>query len=220
MSRARFLCWVLTLYCVAAITGGQARAGSFVLNLTTDPSLGAIQGVVDASANPGEQWTSAEIGFAPITLSQGDVLTLSIAFSGGLSLQLQSGVYNTGREVLDFDMLPIAAAIDLQASSTLSSFSGVAGDLDVALPVTSSFTAGGQITGVVAVDMTNTSFAFDGFTIETTYTSLTGGPVAISSVLLNATAEDVALVPEPASALLLAAGLAILARLRAARSRG
>lgn len=51
--------------------------------------------------------------------------------------------------------------------------------------------------------------------METTYTSLSGGPVTLSSVELIAAAENLALVPEPSAGLLLGAGLLGLARLRA-----
>ncbi len=45
----------LVVACVTAIGGGHARAASFSLNLTTDPSLGTIANVVDANSNPGQR---------------------------------------------------------------------------------------------------------------------------------------------------------------------
>jgi hypothetical protein len=216
-SRSRVFVCALALVCVAALASDRARAASFTLTLTTDPSLGTIADVLDASNNPGQVWTSAEIAFAPIQLDQGDDLTLNITLSGGLSIELESGAFFSGIEEVSFTLLPLAPGTAVSASSSLTSFSGLAGDLDLAFPINDVFSAVGQIGGVVAEDMTDTSFRFGGFEMVTTYTSLTGGPVTVSSVELIAAATVVNLVPEPSAALLLLGGLLAMAWVEACR---
>jgi hypothetical protein len=217
MSRARAVCSALLLAGVAALAPGRSRATSFTLNLTTNPSLGTIQDINDVSNNPGKEWTSEQLAFSPIALNQGDDVTVNVSFSGGLALQLQSGAFFSGNEELGFILQPLAPGTSIAESSTLTSLTGVVGDLDAILPITASGTAINQISGDLAVNLTNTSLQFNGFQIHTTYTSLTGGPVTVSGVRLLAVGTNVAIVPEPSTALLLAAGLVALARLRASR---
>jgi hypothetical protein len=211
--RARVPCALLVAG-VAAIAAGSARAASFVVNVTADPALGTIVTDVDVSSNAGQVWTSAAIAIGPITLNQGDDLTVNVTFSGGLALQLQSGVYNSGLEEIDFTLLPLAPGTTVAASSTLSVLSGAAGDLDATLPITDNFTAIDRLGGTISEDLTDTSFQYAGWTMQTTYTSLTGGPVTISSIELVSAATTVAVVPEPSTAALLVAGLVALARVR------
>jgi hypothetical protein len=221
MSHARalgsaLLLSALLLVGIAAIAPGRARASSLTLNLTTDPSLGTIHNVADASLNLGKQWTSEVIAFPPIALNQGDDVTVNVSFSGGFALALQSGAFFSGNEEFVFILQPDAPDTTIQQSSTLTSLTGVVGNLDALLPVDAMGADAGKISGgLLAVDLTNTSFQFDGFEIHTTYTSLTGGPVMLSEVQLIAAANNVAVVPEPSANLLLAATLITLARLRA-----
>ena len=175
-----------------------------------------IHPTADASLNLGQQWTSAAIAFPSITLNQGDDVTVNVSFSGGLALQLLSGVFSSGNEQLVFILQPSALGTTLEQSSTLTSLTGVVGNLDATLPVTATGAAAGAINGgLLAVDLTHSSLQFNGFQIHTTYTSLTGGPVPVSEAQLLAVAMNVAVVPEPSTALLLAVGLTTLARLRA-----
>ena len=206
---ARRLSWVLLLLCSTALADG-ARATSFVLNLTPDPSLGTIQNDTDVNNNVGQVWRSAVIPINPIMMNQGDDITVNVTFSGGLSIQLQSGAWFSGNEELGFLLLPLAPGTGITESSTLSSLAA-AGDLDAVLPITDSGTAINQISGDVTEDMTDTSFQFSGFSLQTTFTSLTGGPVSLSNVQLLAAANNVAVVPEPSAAVLLGAGLLTLA---------
>ena len=213
---ARRLSRLLFLLCLTAAADG-ARATSFVLNLTPDPSLGTIQNDVDVSNNVGQVWRSAVIPINPIMMNQGDDITVNVTFSGGQSIQLQSGVWFSGNEELGFTLLPLAPGTSITESSTLTSLTA-AGDLDAVLPITDIATAVGQISGDVTEDMTNTSFQFSSFSLQTTFTSLTGGPVSLSNVQLLAAANNVAVVPEPSTAALLGAGLLALARLRTGSS--
>jgi hypothetical protein len=189
----------------------RARAASFPLNLTTDPSLGTIQSIVDASNNPGKQWTSAAIAFPSITLNQGDDVTVNISFSGGLALLLQGGAFFSGNQILGFTLQPLAPGTTIGASSTLTSLTGVVGSLDATLPITNMSTSAGRIGGTILATLTNTSVQFNGFEIHTTYTSLTGGPVTLSGVQLDVEATNVAIVPEPSTVLLLSTGVVGLA---------
>ena len=203
---------LLVLLWVAGLADG-AQATSFVLDLTTDPSAGTIQTDVDASNNVGHVWRSAEIPITPIMMNQGDDITVNVTFSGGQSLQLHSGAWFSGNEEVAFTLHPLAQGTSISESTTLTSFTGVGGALDAVLPLTSLGTAINQISGDVVADMTSTSFQFAGFSMHTTYTSLTGGPVSLSSIQLLAGATDVAVVPEPSVAALLITGLTVLARL-------
>jgi hypothetical protein len=219
MFRVRGVCPALLLVGIAAIAADRARAASFPLNLSTDPSLGTIQSVVDASNNPGKQWTSAAITFPSITLNQGDDVTVNISFSGGLALLFQGGAFLSGNQVLGFTLQPLAPGTTDGESSTLTSLIGVVGSLDATLPITNMGTSSGRIGGTILATLTNTSFQFNGFEIHTTYTSLTGGPVTLSGVRLDAESTNVAVVPEPSTALLLATGALGLA-VRRHRARG
>ena len=212
-SRARDLCALLAGASVA-VAASSARGASFVVNVTADPSLGTIATDIDVSSNAGQVWTSAAIAIGPLTLNQGDDITVNVTFSGGLALQLQSGAYNSGLEEIDFTLLPLAPGTTVSASSTLSVLSGVAGDFDATIPITDTFTAIDRLGGTIAEDLTDTSFQYAGWTMQTTYTSLTGGPVTISSIQLVSAATTVSVVPEPSTAALLVAGLVALARVR------
>jgi hypothetical protein len=209
---ARRLSRLLLLLCLAA-PADSAQATSFVLNLTTDPSLGTIQNDVDVSNNVGQVWKSTEISINQITMNQGDDITVNVTFLGGQSIQLQSGAWFSGNEELGFTLHPLAPGTTISESSSLTSLTAV-GDLDAVLPITVNGTAVDQISGDVTEDLTDTSFQFSGFSLQTTFTSLTGGPVTLSSVQLLAAANNVAVVPEPSAAVLLGAGLLALARLR------
>jgi PEP-CTERM motif len=191
-----------------------AQATSFVLNVTTDPSTGTIQNDVDVSNNVGQVWKSSEIAINQIVVNQGDDVTVNVTFSGGQSIQLQSGAWFSGNEELGFTLLPLDPGTTISESSTLASLTGVVGALDATLPIDVNGTAIGEIAGDVAADLTGTSFQFDGFSLHTTFTSLTGGPVTLSSIQLLAAANNVAVVPEPSVAVLLGAGFIGLARLR------
>ena len=204
---------LLVLLWVVGLADG-AKATSFVLNLTTDPSAGTIQTDVDASNNVGHVWRSAEIPIIPIMMDQGDDITVNVTFSGGKSLELHSGAWFSGNEEVAFTLHPLAQGTSINESTILTSFSGVGGALEAVLPLTSMGTAINQISGDVTADMTSTSFEFTGFSMHTTYTSLTGGPVTLSSIQLLAAANDVAVVPEPSVAVLLITGLTGLALLR------
>ena len=204
---------LLVLLWVAGLADG-AQATSFVLDLTTDPSAGTIQTDVDASNNVGHEWRSVDIPITPIMVNQGDDVTVNVTFSGGQSLQLHSGAWLSGNELMAFTLHPLAPGTSITETTTLSSFSGVGGALDAVLPITSvGGTAINQISGDVFADLTGTSFQFDGFSMHTTYTSLTGGPVTLSSIQLLAGANDVAVVPEPSVAVLLITGLTVLGQL-------
>jgi hypothetical protein len=213
MSCARRLQRLLLLLCLASLAD-RAQATSFVLNVTTDPSAGTIQNDVDVSNNVGQVWRSVEIAIAPITVNQGDDITVNVSFSGGLALQLQSGAWFAGNEEIGFTLLPLAPGTAISESSTLTSLTGVGGSLDALLPITVNATAIDEIAGDVTADLTGTSFQFDGFSLQTTVTSLTGGPVTRSTLQLLVAANNVAVVPEPSVAVLLGAGLLALARLR------
>ena len=215
--RARRLSRLMLPLCLVAFADG-ARATSFVLNLTPDPSLGTIQNDVDVSNNVGQVWRSAVIPINPIMLNQGDDITVNVTFSGGQSIQLQSGAWFSGNEELGFLLLPLAPGTGITESSTLTALAS-AGDLDAVLPITDIATAINQISGDVTEDLTDTSLQFSGFSLQTTFTSLTGGPVSLSNIQLLAAANNVAVVPEPSAAVLLGAGLLALARLRASRPR-
>src|SRR5262245_37484460 len=180
---------LLPLWLVAFADGAQAT--SFVLNLTPDPSLGTIQNDVDVNLNVGQVWRSAVIPINPIMVNQGDDITVNVTFSGGQSLQLQSGAWFSGNEELYFLLLPLAAGTSISESSTLTSLAAV-GDLDAVLPIPDSASAINQISGGVTEDLTDTSFQFSGFSLHTTFTSLTGGPVSLSNVQLLAAANNVA----------------------------
>ena len=212
MSRARRLNGLLLL-CLAALAD-RAQATSFVLNVTTDPSTGTIQNDVDVSNNVGQVWKSTVIPINPIMVNQGDDIIVNATFSGGKSIQLQSGAWFSGNEELAFTLLPLAPGTTISESSQLTLLTGVTGVLDAVLPVNSSGTAIDEIAGDVTANLTNTSFQFSGFSLHTTFTSLTGGPVTLSSVQLLAAATNTAVVPEPSVAVLLGAGLVVLARLR------
>jgi hypothetical protein len=213
---ARVLCSAL-LAAGSIVAAGSARATSFVVDVATDPSLGTIVVDVDANNETGQVWRSLVIPITPITVNQGDDVTVNATFAGGLALLLQSGAFEFGLEEIDYTFTPAATGTTLSASSTLSVLTGVAGDLDAVLPITDSFTAIDQIGGTVTEDLTDTSFQYSGYTLQTTFTSLTGGPVTLTGIQLISAATQVAVVPEPTTGLLLAAGLAALARLRARR---
>ncbi len=191
MDCGRLVCAGLVLLCLAA-PADRAQAKSSVLDLTTDPALGTIHDTADVSLHIGQVWVSAEIPFAPITLNQGDDVTVNVTFSGGNSLGLQSGDFFSGNEELAFILHPLAPGTTIDESSVLTSLTVVSGTLVEMLPFTGSGTAVGQISGDVTRDMTIVSFAFSGFTIHTTFTSLTGGPVMLSSAQLLAAANNVA----------------------------
>ena len=212
--RARVLCCAL-LAAGSLVAASSARATSFVVDVATDPSLGTIVVDVDVNNEPGQVWRSVVIPITPITVNQGDDVTVNATFSGGLALLLQSGAFEFGLEEIDYTFTPAATGTTLSASSTLSVLTGVAGDLDAVLPITDSFTAIDQIGGTVTEDLTDTSFQYGGYTLKTTFTSLTGGPVTLTGIQLISAATQVAVVPEPATGLLLAAGLAALGRVRA-----
>jgi hypothetical protein len=216
--RGFVLCLAAMMALVTWFAPGAARGNSFVLDLSTDPTLGVFQNVLDASNNPGVIWTSAPIAFDPIVVDQGDIITLKVTLTGGQSLELQSGAFFSGNEEISFTLLPLAPGTTLSASSTLTALSGVAGNLDATLPITTNFTTIGQIGGTAVADMTQTAFQFNDFQMETTLTSLTGGPVTLSSASVIAAASAVTLVPEPASAFLVAGGLMLLGSRRTRRS--
>ncbi len=197
----------LVVACVTAIGGGPARAASFSLNLTTDPSLGTIANVVDANSNPGQRWTSVSIAFDPIMLDQGDSVSLSIVFSDALSVVMQSGAFSSGNENIAFRFLPLAPATSLVGILDLNSFTNPTGDLDATLPISGGFSTSNQITGSITRDLTDTAFGFEGVQMDATYTTLTGGPVTVSSIELSAQAAGIVVVPEPSTALLLTLGL-------------
>lgn len=206
---------------VFGLSSAPASAAIITLDLTTDIFAGTVTNIVDVGGFAGERWESASLGFTPITINQGDQLNLNVLFSAGQNMELASGSYNSGREYVGFHKVPISS-ISLQAASTLTSFSGLTGDLDVALPFTSTFSGGNQLAGIAVSDMTDTAISFAGFSLSTTYTVLTGAPVTISDLNLFAAAEDITLstvlIPEPGTLALLIPGL--LGAMRVSRRRG
>jgi hypothetical protein len=201
-----------------AIFSGDAQAVVIDLSLTTEPSLGTISTVVDVNGFSGELWTSEVIGFAPTTVDQGDQINLVVHFTGSQALQLTSGDFFFGNEEIDFVIRPLPG-ISVAGTSTLDALFGVGGDLDLALPFVQGFTTGGQLAGTATTDFTDTAFSFQGFSLATTYTLLTGGPVNVSSLELVAAADQVRIVqvPEPSMLALFVVALAAVGRRSNAR---
>ena len=182
----------------------------FTLGLTADIFSGTITNSTDVDGNVGKVWRSAPLSFSPITIDQGDQLTLNVQFLADQSIEMISGAWFSGNEEIDFIAGPIAG-ISVAGSSTLNSFSGFSGSLIVTLPVSTSFSTSGQLAGTITRNLTDTAFSFQGFSLDTTYTTLTGGPVTISSLDLAVAASDIGLndtvVPVPAALWLFGSGL-------------
>jgi hypothetical protein len=114
--RARVLCCAL-LAAGSLVAASSARATSFAVDVATDPSLGTIVVDVDVNNEPGQVWRSLVIPITPITVNQGDDVTVNATFTGGLALLLQGGAFEFGLEEIDFTFTPAATGTTLSASS-------------------------------------------------------------------------------------------------------
>ena len=206
----RFLQLVLLL--VTGFVYAPLYAAVFTLDLTTNIFSGTVQNSTDAGGNVGKRWTSTPFSFSPVTLDQGDQLTLNIQFVADQSIEMISGAWFSGNENIAF-LDGTFTGISVAGSSTLDSFVGLAGTLDAVLPVSTSFSSGNRIAGSIVNNLTDTALSFQGLSLNTNYTTLTGGPVTISSLELLVAADDIALngtVPVPAAVWLFGSGLICL----------
>ena len=176
--------------------------------LNLDVTEGTFVNVVDVGGNSGMRWDSAPVVFEPIAVYQDDILNVGFEFLAGQSLELISGVYNSGREITQFRQT--TSPFYSNWNSTTVSFTGVGGDLN-SPGVFTSTSSGGFLNGTVAAHMTETSFSFHDIHFETEYFNLPDGPAVISALQLRITADDIVAysgVPEPASFVLMIIGLA------------
>ena len=199
-----------TLVFLLAITANQAQAGLISLSITTTPSSGTISIIDDAAGNSAEIWYSEVISFDPVSVAAGDQIGLEVHFGGGEEMTLESltGDFFSGREEIGFRIRPLPG-ISVAGQSTLTTLFGLSGDLDATLPNVNNFTTGNQLSGIALTDFTDTFFSFDGFLLDTTYSTLDGGPVTVSSIELFAMAERIGIttIPEPGTLVLLGIGL-------------
>ena len=125
---------------VLALSASTASAALIDIGtLSLDVTGGNFISVVDVDGHSGVRWDSAFIAFDPVMVNEGDTLNVGFEFLGGQTLELISGVYNSGREIVQFHQS--TPSISNQNSSTVS-FSGVEGDLGLPGVFASSGSAG------------------------------------------------------------------------------
>jgi predicted aconitase with swiveling domain len=209
--------------------------GTFNIGL----SAGQITATVDPQGNPGFNWTTPILAFAPTNVGTGDVVRATLAFTGGDRLQLADnggGFFHTAagspnRERLTVSLQGgVGASLGVVAATTASfDFANVAGTL-LADPAVNAITSSGSVilnATVNGIDLTpaGNAFSFDQVTVEVSLDSLSI-PVTLERFAILMSAQDIQIVqdfaPVPApgggAALLALAAFGSMARRRRATS--